>query len=130
MENEQMTVYEVVGGDETFHKLVDRFYAKIEKDPVVRDMFPEDLEPGKVWQFLFLTQYFGGPSRYIEQRGHPRLRMRHAPFVIDKRAAEAWLKHMLDSIDEIGIQEPARSAMREYFERAAPFMVNSWQPEE
>jgi hemoglobin len=93
-------------------------------------MFPDDLAPGKEWQYLFLAQYFGGPARYIEQRGHPRLRMRHAPFPIDQRAADAWLGHMLAAIDEVGIAEPARSAMRDYFQRAAPFMVNTHHPTE
>lgn len=130
MEHEQMTIYELVGGDPTFRKLVDAFYEKIAADPTIRGMFPDDLEPGKEGQFLFLAQYFGGPARYIETRGHPRLRMRHAPFTIDQRAAETWLSHMLTSIDEIGIEEPARSVMRDYFERAAPFMVNYYQPED
>jgi hemoglobin len=128
MEQDHITIYELVGGDSTFRKLVDAFYKRVENDPTIRGMFPEDLEEGKEYQFLFLTQYFGGPSRYIESRGHPRLRMRHAPFSIDQRAAEAWLSHMLEAVDEAGIEEPARSTMRDYFERAAPFMINTWQP--
>jgi hemoglobin len=123
---QERSIYEVAGGDAVFRKLVDVFYAKIEADDLLRSMFPDDLGPGKRWQFLFLTQFFGGPPRYQEERGHPRLRMRHAPFPIDQRARDRWLTHMLASVDEVGIQEPARTVMREYFERAASHMVNTY----
>jgi hemoglobin len=126
MNTDDLSIYELAGGDETFRHLVDAFYRRVEADPILRPIFPESLEEGKEWQFLFLTQYFGGPARYIEQRGHPRLRMRHFPFAIDQRAADAWLGHMLAAIDEVRIEEPARSAMREYFQRAAPFMINRY----
>lgn len=119
-----INIYEAVGGDETFRRLVDQFYHKIEQDPILRPIFPANLESGKEKQFLFLTQYFGGPSRYNEQHGHPRLRMRHFPFTIGTREAQAWLNNMLEAIDEVGIPEPARSEMRQYFERGAPFMIN------
>jgi hemoglobin len=118
------SLYEAVGGDATFQRLVDAFYRRIETDPVLRPLFPADLRPGKEGQFLFLTQYFGGPHRYTEQRGRPFLRMRHMPFTIGQRERDAWVGHMLAAIDEIGIPEPHRSTMREYFERAATFMMN------
>ena len=73
---------------------------------------------------MFLAQFFGGPERYIEQRGHPRLRMRHHPFVINKRAQELWLSHMLQALDDVGIEEPAYSAMRDYFIRGSEFLIN------
>lgn len=119
-----INVYDAVGGDETFHRLVNNFYKRVESDPVLRPIFPEDLESGKEKQFLFLTQYFGGPSRYSQQYGHPRLRQRHFPFTIGVKEAEAWLNNMLAAIDESNIPEPARSEMRQYFERGAPFMIN------
>ena len=122
--NEQ-NVYDFVGGDVTFQNLVDAFYTRIEADTVLRPLFPQDLKPGKRWQFLFLTQFFGGPSRYTQERGHPRLRMRHFPFAIDQQARDRWLRHMLESIDEVGIAEPARTIMRDYFERGSAFMINS-----
>jgi hemoglobin len=122
---EEKAIYELVGGDPTFQRLVDIFYARVEQDAVLRPMFPEDLESGKQWQFLFLTQYFGGPARYQEQRGHPRLRMRHSPFPINQVARDHWLQHMLDAIDEVGIAEPARTEMRNYFERGSTFMINA-----
>jgi len=121
----EQTLYEMVGGDSTFQKLVDLFYSKVERDDVLRPMFPPDLESGKHWQFLFLTQFFGGPARYQQQRGHPRLRMRHMPFPIDQTARDRWLEHMLAAIDEVGIVDPARAEMRDYFERASAFMINT-----
>ncbi|MBK9942566.1 MAG: globin [Kouleothrix sp.] len=120
----QPTIYELAGGDALFRELVERFYARIERDPVLRPMFPADLAAGKEAQFLFITQYFGAPPRYSAQRGHPRLRMRHAPFTIGQAERDAWLGHMLAAIDEAGFAEPARTALREYFERAATFMIN------
>lgn len=129
MSNEP-TIFELAGGEEVFRRLVEHFYAKVEQDPLLRPMFPEDLAPGREWQFLFLMQYFGGPTRYMVERGHPRLRMRHAPFPIDVKSKDAWLSHMLASIDEVAIPEPARTAMRDYFERAAEFMINTYQTHE
>jgi hemoglobin len=122
---EEKSIYELVGGDPTFQKLVDIFYARVEQDSFLRPMFPEELEAGKHWQFLFLTQFFGGPARYQEQRGHPRLRMRHFPFPINQDARNHWLEHMLAAIDEVGIPEPARQEMRDYFERGSTFMINA-----
>jgi hemoglobin len=122
------TIFELAGGAEVFRRLVEAFYARVEQDPLLRPMFPEDLAPGKEHQYLFLMQYFGGPGDYSQQRGHPRLRMRHAPFPIGPEARDAWLGHMLAAIDEVGIIEPARSAMRAYFEQAAPAMMNRQPP--
>lgn len=121
---EAQSVYAQVGGDATFRRLVDAFYARIETDPLLRPLFPPDLGPGKERQFLFLTQFFGGPPRYTELRGHPRLRARHLPFAIGRPEADAWLGHMLAAIDETGIPEPARTRMRGYFTYAADFMRN------
>ncbi|MCA1724057.1 MAG: globin, partial [Thermomicrobia bacterium] len=83
-----------------------------------------DMAPGKEGQFLFLTQYFGGPQRYTAQRGRPFLRMRHIPFAIGEKERDAWVGHMLAAIDEVGIPEPHRAIMREYFARGATFMMN------
>jgi hemoglobin len=120
-----LTIYESVGGAETFRRLVDSFYARVEVDALLRPLFPDDLAAGKDHQYLFLMQYFGGPSTYGERRGHPRLRMRHAPFVIGQAERDAWLAHMLAAVDEVGIAEPARSIMRTYFEQAATAMMNT-----
>ena len=122
----EQTVYAQIGAD-AIRRVVDNFYSRIEQDPELRPLFPEKLERGKENQYLFLVQYFGGPGDYSEQRGHPRLRMRHAPFSIGPRESELWLGHMLAAIDEVGIPEPARTSMRDYFQRAAPFMVNRFE---
>lgn len=122
--NQSRTLYDSIGGDVTFRRIVDAFYRRIEADPFLRPLFPADLGHGKEGQFLFLTQYFGGPQRYTEQRGRPFLRMRHMPFAIGERERDAWVGHMLAAIDEVGIPEPHRGVMREYFERAASFMIN------
>lgn len=123
MEHEGKSIYELVGGEATFRRLVEIFYAKIEADDYLRPMFPESLDEGKEWQILFLCQFFGGPQRYAEERGHPRLRMRHAPFLIDQKARDLWLNHMLSAIDEVNIQPPIRDIMRSYFERASIHMI-------
>ncbi|MDQ7025551.1 MAG: globin [Anaerolineae bacterium] len=128
MSENRVTVYELIGGEETFERLVQSFYAKVEADEELRAIFPEDLEPGKVHQKFFLMQYWGGPAIYSEERGHPRLRMRHNPFAITPHLRNRWVEHMLAAIDDVGIEEPSRSLMREYFERAASVMVNRYQP--
>jgi hemoglobin len=119
------TIYEQAGGDAPFRRMVQRFYDRIEQDPLLRPMFPADLNAGREHQFLFITQYFGGPARYQELRGHPRLRMRHNPFPIDSAARDAWVGHMLAALEEAGFPEEVKPAMREYFERAATFMINT-----
>jgi hemoglobin len=124
MQDPSFTVYEVVGGEPTFRRLVDAFYARVEADPVLRPMFPADMAEGKRAQYLFLMQFFGGPTDYAAERGHPRLRMRHSPFPIGREAREHWLAHMLAAVDEVGIEEPARTTMRDYFERASLHMIN------
>lgn len=124
MQGSEFSVYELVGGDETFQKLIEAFYRRVEADEFLRPMYPDDLEPGKRHLALFLIQFFGGPAHYAEERGHPRLRMRHFPFPIGQQARDHWLRHMLASIDEVGIEEPARTVMRDYFERASTHMIN------
>src|SRR5918911_332472 len=122
---ETPSIYDLAGGDPLFRRLVDIFYARVERDPLLRPLFPADLEPGKQRQFLFITQYFGGPPRYNQLRGHPRLRLRHAPFTIGQAERDAWVGHMLAAIDEAGFAEPVRGALRDYFERAATFLINT-----
>ncbi len=130
MNSGEISLYEAVGGEATFRALVERFYARVEADPLLRPMFPEDLEPGKRWQFLFLSQYFGGPRSYEMERGHPRLRMRHMPFPIGREAQQHWLGHMLAALEEVGIAEPALSLMQAYFEHASQVMINHYAPQQ
>lgn len=121
--------YEQVGGHETFVRLVRAFYEGVAQDAPLRALYPEeDLGPAEVRLRMFLEQYFGGPHTYSEQRGHPRLRMRHVPYVIDSTARDAWLENMvaaIDTIDSDTMGEAHRTAMLDYFHHAAEFMVNA-----
>ncbi len=123
---EQVTFYEAVGGEETFRRLVHRFYQGVADDPALRPLYPEeDLGPAEERLLLFLVQYWGGPSTYSQQRGHPRLRMRHAPFVIGEPEREAWLRHMRDAVDELDLPEQLEKMLWDYFTMAARSMVNA-----
>jgi hemoglobin len=93
--------YERAGGDAFFVDLVDAFYVGVELNELLRPMYPEDLTDSKRFLALFLAQYFGGPSTYMDERGHPRLRLRHEPFRITKKARDAWLACMLNALDSV-----------------------------
>ena len=117
--------YEALGGRDTFEQLVSGFYARIAHDPVLRPMYPEaDLKPAAERLLMFLEQYWGGPKTYSETRGHPRLRMRHAPFVIGPAERDIWLTHMRAALDDVGLPPEQDATLWEYLERAAHFMVN------
>ena len=123
-----MTVsqYEQFGGEPTFRKLVDAFYAGVADDPLLRPMYPdEDLGPARDRLTKFLIQYWGGPTTYSDERGHPRLRMRHASFTVDASARDAWLRHMRAAVDSLDLEPQAAKTLWDYLERAAFFMVNS-----
>lgn len=118
--------YDAVGGHETFVKLIDVFYDGVADDPLMRPMYPEeDLGPAKERLLLFLEQYWGGPRTYSEQRGHPRLRMRHMPFAVTPQTRDAWLKHMRDAVDALELAPLHEATLWDYLERAAHSMVNS-----
>jgi hemoglobin len=115
-----------VGGAATFHKLVARFYAEVAEDPVLRPIYPEeDLGPAEERLRMFLEQYWGGPRTYSDQRGHPRLRMRHAPFRIGPIERDAWLRCMRVAVDDVGLDDAHRAILWQYLEMAAASMVNS-----
>ncbi|HVA23323.1 MAG TPA: globin [Chloroflexota bacterium] len=119
-----MTIYEAVGGSPTFERLVEAFYDGVADDPLLRLMYPEDLAGPRRNLTLFLIQYFGGPTTYSDERGHPQLRRRHLPFTIDRAAADAWLGHMAAALDGLDLPELAREQFRGYFEGAATFLIN------
>ena len=121
------TFYDAVGGHETFVALVKRFYEGVAGDPPLRALYPEeDLGPAEVRFRMFLEQYWGGPTTYSEQRGHPRLRMRHMPFEVTLDMRDRWLHHMRDAIDSLDHLTPEQSAeLWSYMERSAHFMVNT-----
>jgi hemoglobin len=121
----EATLYERVGGEAYFGVLVERFYEGVEQDPVLRPLYPDDLAPGKAHLTAFLVQYWGGPTTYSDERGHPRLRMRHAPFTIGTAERDAWLGHMTAAVRRGGRGEPEQNELLTYFEMAANHLVNT-----
>ncbi len=119
------SLYEVVGGSAFFETLVGRFYDAVATDPSLRAIYPDaDLGPARRRLTLFLTQYWGGPTTYSDERGHPRLRMRHAPFAIGSAERDRWLVHMRAAVDASGSPEDVRTALLDYFIAAADAMRN------
>jgi hemoglobin len=122
------TFYDAVGGHDTFVALVKRFYEGVADDPPLRAIYPEeDLGPAEIRFRMFLEQYWGGPTTYSEQRGHPRLRMRHGPFTVTPFLRDRWLTHMRDAIDSLDLAPDAASELWSYMERAAHSMVNTFE---
>lgn len=118
--------YDAVGGQRTFAELGRRFYALVADDPVLRPLYPdEDLEAAEHRLVLFLSQYWGGPSTYSAERGHPRLRMRHRPFTIDAAARDAWLANMRRALDGLELDDAHDAVLWEYLVRAAFSLQNS-----
>jgi len=124
-EGSAQTFYDAVGGAETFRALVSRFYAGVRSDPVLRPLYPEDeLDDAEVRLRMFLEQYWGGPRTYSEQRGHPRLRMRHAPFTIGTAEREAWLHNMRAAVDSLHLDPALDAQLWSYLEAAAFSLQN------
>ncbi len=120
------TLYEQVGGEPVFRQLVNVFYEGVADDPVLRPLYPdEDLGPARERLFLFLSQYWGGPTTYSDTRGHPRLRMRHAGWQIGTRERDAWLSHMRSSLARVDVPDEHRAAIWEHLERAAQTLLNT-----
>lgn len=120
-----MTIYEEMGGHKTFEQLVSHFYALVAVNPVLRPMYPEeDLKGAAERLMMFLEQYWGGPHTYSEQRGHPRLRMRHAAFHIGELERDAWLRNMKSAVDELEIGKELKEQLWNYLEMAANSLVN------
>jgi hemoglobin len=122
----EVSLYDAVGGEETFRRLVHRFYQGVAGDPVLRPLYPEeDLGPAEERLRLFLIQYWGGPRTYSDRRGHPRLRMRHAPFTVGAAQRDAWLKHMREALDEVALSPEADTLFWNYVVMAAGSLLNS-----
>lgn len=121
----EMTFFEAVGGEETFRRLVHRFYVGVKDDPLLRPLYPEeDLGPAEERLALFLMQYWGGPGTYSQRRGHPRLRMRHVPFRIGRAEHDAWLRHMRDAVDDLALPEQLDTMLWKYLTMAAGSLIN------
>jgi hemoglobin len=122
----QATFYDRVGGGETFTRLVAAFYEGVADDEVLRPLYPEDdLGPAADRLRMFLEQYWGGPRTYSDQRGHPRLRMRHAPYRVDALARDRWLLHMRDAVDTLDLPADLDAELWDYLLMAAHSMVNT-----
>ena len=119
-----ITLYDAVGGTDFFTDLVDNFYAGVERDALLRPMYPRDLAGPRQRLLGFLIQYWGGPTTYSDERGHPRLRMRHAPFTVDRAARDRWMDLMTAACDEIAFPEPARAAALQFLGGVATFLIN------
>jgi hemoglobin len=126
--SEEATPYQAMGGHETFVRLVHRFYEGVADDPVLRPLYPEeDLGPAEQRLLMFLEQYWGGPRTYSDQRGHPRLRLRHAPYAVTPLAREHWLAHMQVAVDELGLAPELHQQLWGYLVMAADSMVNAFE---
>lgn len=118
------SLYHRVGESAFFTDLVDRFYLRVIEDDMLRPLYPDDLNPGKVNLAAFLIQYWGGPSTYNETRGHPRLRMRHAAFSIGLNERNAWVNHMADAVNESDVAGEDKVLLLDYFNMAASSLIN------
>lgn len=127
--DQQQSFYDEVGGAQTFATLVSRFYQLVREDEILQPLYPEDdFEGAEKRLRMFLEQYWGGPRTYSDLRGHPRLRMRHAPFRIGPLERDAWLRCMhtaIASIDAATLDDAHRQALLDYIDMAAQHMVNS-----
>jgi hemoglobin len=124
-DSEQLSLYQAIGGEPTFRRLVHRFYQEVAADPELRAVYPsKDLGPAEEHLRLFLIQYWGGPPTYNELRGHPRLRMRHARFSIGEAERDAWLRHMRTVLDELALDPAHDAQLWEYLVMAAHSLVN------
>lgn len=121
--NPFQSIYELIG-EEKISLLVRYFYQEVEKTPELRKLYPDDLEPAERRLFLFLLQVFGGPQTYSEERGHPRLRMRHFEWQIDSSMRDHWLNAMLSALDQIKPEQEVKELMMGYFIKVANHMIN------
>jgi hemoglobin len=119
-----VTIYERIGGAETIRAIVESFYPRVQQHPDLAPLFPDDIHPVMDKQYLFLTQFFGGPPLYSEQYGHPRLRARHLPFPITPRRAQAWLSCMSKALDDAGIEGSVREEIWSRLLYTAHHMIN------
>ncbi|MGE5720342.1 MAG: globin [Nocardioidaceae bacterium] len=126
-ESTAQTFYDEIGGLPTISKIVDRFYEGVAIDEVLRPLYPEeDLGPAAERFTLFLAQYWGGPTTYSDNRGHPRLRMRHAPFAVTPVARDHWLRHFRAGLDAANLTPEQDAKFWDYVTHAAQFMVNTF----
>jgi len=123
--NYRASLYELLGGEEGIRRLVDAFYPKVQQDPLIGPLFPENIDPVKEKQYMFLSQFFGGPSLFSDEHGHPMMRARHMPFPITHEKADAWLACMNAALLEIGVEDELRLFVIERLSGPAHHFVNT-----
>ena len=124
-DQERGSIYSMMGGASAIRRLVEAFYPKVQAEPLLAPLFPEDLTPVMEKQYLFLTQFFGGPALFSEQYGHPMMRARHMPFPITVERADAWLRCMKQAMEEIGMEEELQVFLLERLQGSAYHFVNT-----
>lgn len=127
--NRNISLYEAIGGEKTVRAAVESFYPKVQAHPLIGHLFPEDIEPVMEKQYQFLSQFFGGPSLYSDQYGHPMMRARHLPFPITPERAEAWLDCMRRALEEIGLESELREVVLHRLSGPAHHFVNTSEEE-
>lgn len=125
MDKYNVSLYELIGGEQTVRRMVEAFYPKVQQEPLLGPLFPEDITPVLEKQFLFLTQFFGGPALYTEQNGHPMMRARHLPFPVTIERARAWLGCMEQALEEIGMEPDLRELVMTRLSGPAHHFVNT-----
>lgn len=125
MDKYNASLYEIIGGEQTVRRMVEAFYPKVQQEPLLGPLFPEDITPVLEKQFLFLTQFFGGPMLYTEQNGHPMMRARHLPFPVTIERARAWLGCMEQALEEIGMEPDLRELVMSRLSGPAHHFVNT-----
>ncbi|MBO9599916.1 MAG: globin [Cohnella sp.] len=119
------TIYDAIGGAPMVREIVERFYPKVQRDPLLSPLFPSDIRPVMEKQYMFLSQFFGGPSLYSDEYGHPMMRGRHLPFPITPERAEAWLSCMTAALAETSIPEQLQRLVIERLSGPAHHFVNT-----
>ncbi|MBJ6361416.1 globin [Paenibacillus sp. MAHUQ-46] len=124
------TIYEALGGGQAIRQLVETFYPKVKADPLIGPLFPEDIDPVMEKQYMFLTQFFGGPQLYSDVHGHPMMRARHMPFPITRERADAWLACMAAALEELGVDEDLRHFVLQRLSGPAYHFINTGSEQE
>ncbi|MDQ0060946.1 hemoglobin [Paenibacillus harenae] len=127
--NRNISLYEALGGAGTIRRMVESFYPKVQAHPLLGPLFPADIDPVMDRQYMFLTQFFGGPSLYSDEYGHPMMRARHLPFPITPERAEAWLDCMRRALSEIGVEEQLQAIVIDRLSGPAHHFVNTLEEE-
>lgn len=123
--NSNQSIYDNLGGEQALRALVESFYPKVQKDPLLSPLFPADINPVKEKQYMFLSQFFGGPTLYSDQFGHPMMRARHLPFPITEQHGAAWLKCMGEALSDIGVEESLKDFVLQRLSGPAHHFVNT-----